>query len=76
MSKMVQIRDVPDAIHRQLKSRAALSGLSLSDYLLLELKRTLDRPTRTELLARIAARGRVRLDPEPAEIVRRERDSR
>jgi len=76
MSKMVQIRNVPDVVHRELKSRAALSGLSLSDYLLRELKRTLERPTREELFARIARRGRVQLDPSPAEIIRQERDRR
>ena len=73
MSKMMQVRDVPDAIHRRLKSRAATSGLSLSDYLLAELKRSLDRPTREELLERISGRPRVRLTEEPAELVRRER---
>jgi plasmid stability protein len=73
---MVQIRDVPDAVHRELKSRAALAGLSLSDYLLAELKRTLERPTREELLARIARRPPVRLSRTPAELVREERDSR
>lgn len=74
MSKMVQIRDVPDPIHRQLKARAALSGLSLSDYLLAELKRSLERPTRQELLERIARRSPVRLSREPAELVREERE--
>ena len=76
MSKMMQIRDVPDSIHRQLKSRAAVSGLSLSDYLLAELKHSLDRPTREELLERIARRPPVRLTEEPAELVRRERQRR
>jgi plasmid stability protein len=76
MSKMMQIRDVPDPIHRQLKARAALSGLSLSDYLLAELKRGLERPTRQELMERIARRGRVHLDREPADIIREERDRR
>lgn len=76
MSKMIQIRNVPDAAHRELKSRAALAGMSLSDYLLRELKRTLERPTREELFARIARRGRVQVDPSPAEIIRQERDSR
>jgi plasmid stability protein len=74
MSKMVQIRNVPDPIHRQLKARAALSGLSLSDYLLAELKRSLERPTRQELLERIARLPPVRLSREPAELVREERD--
>jgi plasmid stability protein len=75
MSKMIQIRNVPDAAHRELKSRAALAGLSLSDYLWRELKRSLERPTREELFARIARRGRVDLQPEAAEIIRQERES-
>ena len=47
--RMVQIRNVPDELHRKIKARAALAGMSLSDYLLLELRKTLDRPTRQEL---------------------------
>ena len=38
MSKMIQIRNVPDDLHRRLKSRAALAGMSLSDYLLNEIR--------------------------------------
>ncbi len=76
MSTMVQIRNVPDAVHRDLKARAALAGLSLSDYLLLEMKRTLERPTREELLRRIARRTPVAAVPTPAELVRRERERR
>jgi len=54
MSKMVQIRNVPDAMHRKLKARAALAGLALSDYIRLELQRCLERPTREpELCARV-----------------------
>ena len=45
-AKMVQIRHVPAPVHRKLKSRAALAGVSLSDYLLRELTRLADRPTR------------------------------
>ena len=56
---MVQIRNVPDAVHRELKARAALEGLSLSEYVLREMKRTLERPTRDELLRRIARRAPV-----------------
>ena len=51
MSKMVQIRNVPDALHRKLKSRAAESGRTLSDFLLAELARLAARPTRDEMLA-------------------------
>jgi antitoxin FitA len=76
MSTMIQIRNVPDSLHRRLKARAALSGRSLSDYVLAELRRSLDRPTRAEILERIAARGRVEVHPHPADAVRAERQSR
>jgi antitoxin FitA len=42
---MVQIRNVPEALHRRLKSRAALAGMSLSDYLLSEIRQVAERPT-------------------------------
>jgi plasmid stability protein len=73
---MVQIRNVPEDLHRQLKSRAALAGMSVSEYLLLELRRTLERPTRAELLQRLATREPVRPRPSPAEAVRAERNRR
>ena len=76
MSVMIQIRNVPDALHRRLKSRAALAGMSLSDYLLDELRRVGERPTIEELRARLESRPGVKLSVEPAEAVRRERDSR
>ena len=76
MSVMVQVRNVPTALHRKLKSRAALAGLSLSDYILAELERSLQRPTRQEFLARLATRPRVHPEPAPADAVRAERDAR
>jgi plasmid stability protein len=76
MSTMVQIRNVPDALHRKLKSRAALAGLSLSDYILGELKRSLDRPTREEFLERLSKRRPAKLTTRAADAVRQERDSR
>jgi len=75
MSKMVQIRNVPDAIHRTLKVRAASAGQSLSDYLLAEIERIAARPTREELLGRIHSRTRVTLTTPAAVVVREERDS-
>ena len=67
MGVLVQIRDVPDDVHRTLKARAAASGVSLSEYLRGVLARTASRPTPDELAARIRARGIV--DPgEPSEI--------
>ena len=76
MSTMIQIRNVPDNIHRQVKARAALAGMSLSEYILREIERSLERPTRDELLQRIAALPRSELVPRPAGIARTERDSR
>jgi plasmid stability protein len=75
MSKMVQIRNVPDALHRQLKSRAAESGRTLSDFLLAELERLAARPTRDEMLTRIRSRTRVTLKTPAAVVIREERES-
>ena len=73
MTAMIQIRNVPDALHRRLKSRAALAGMSLSDYLLCEIRHVAERPTVDELRARLERR---RNDPSvaPAQAVRAERD--
>ena len=71
---MIQIRNVPDALHRRLKSRAALAGMSLSDYLLSEIRQVAERPTIDELRARLDRRSAVSLSMEPAEAVRAERD--
>jgi plasmid stability protein len=75
MSKMVQIRNVPDALHRKLKSRAAESGRTLSDFLLAELERLAARPTRDEMLTRIHSRTRVTLKTPAAVVIREERES-
>src|SRR5688500_12940246 len=74
MSPLIQIRHVPDALHRRLKALAALAGQSLSDYLTGELRRTAERPTLEELRQRIAARQPVRLNESPAEAIRAERE--
>jgi plasmid stability protein len=74
MSKMVQIRNVPDALHRKLKSRAADSGQTLSDFLLAELARLAARPTRDEMLTRIHSRKRVTLKTAAAVVIREERE--
>ena len=76
MSAMIQIRNVPDALHRRLKSRAALAGMSLSDYLLAEIREVAERPTLDELRARLARRSSVTPSLAPAEAVRAERDRR
>ncbi len=76
MPKMIQVRNVPDSVHRKLKSRAALEGISLSDYALREMKHVAERPTMQELAKRIASRTPVKYKSSPAEIIREERDSR
>ena len=74
MPAMIQIRDVPDTLHRQLKSRAALAGMSLSSYLLDEISRAASQPTLADLRARLAQRSPVDPALSPAEAVRAERD--
>ncbi len=75
MSRMVQIRNVPDPLHRKLKVRAAGAGQTLSDYLLAELERLAARPTREEMLARIHGRKRVTLKTPAATVIREARES-
>ena len=76
MPVMVQIRNVPSDLHRELKARAALEGMSLSDYLLRELRQALDRPTLNEIRKRLSSRQAVRPYPAPAAAVRAERKHR
>ena len=76
MSKMIQLRHVPDAVHRRLKARAALEGLSLSDFLLREVKLVAERPALAELEARLARRARVDPAESAANAVRAERAGR
>jgi len=76
MSVMIQIRNVPDSLHRRLKSRAALAGMSLSDYLLGEIREVAERPTLDEMRERLASRPPVMLPISPADIIRAERDTR
>ena len=71
---MVQIRNVPEDLHRRLKSRAALAGMSLSDYLLAEIRQIAERPTLDEIRARLRSLPEVALSPSPAEVIRAERD--
>jgi antitoxin FitA len=76
MSTMVQIRNVPDPLHRQLKARASLEGMTMSDYILKELSKVLEKPSREELFRRLRAQPVVVLSESPALSVRRERDGR
>jgi len=74
---LIQVRNVPDDLHRRLKERAAREGVTLSDLALAELARSAARPTRGELLDRLAAApGREYRGETAAESVRRERDAR
>ena len=70
---MIQIRNVPDALHRTLKARAAMSGMSLSDYLLDEVERLSERPTLDEMKTRLHSRSRIEPRVSPADAVREER---
>ncbi|MDE0057026.1 MAG: hypothetical protein OXI22_08650 [Defluviicoccus sp.] len=75
MPTTIQIRNVPDNVHRTLKARAALAGMSLSDFLLAEISEVAARSTVDELRRRIARRGAVTPSVPPAEAVRREREA-
>ncbi len=70
---MIQIRNVPDDLHRELKARAAQNGKTLSDYLLGELRTLAARPTMQEWVARAAKLAPVELDETPAEAIAAER---
>jgi hypothetical protein len=74
MTVMIQIRNVPSALHRRLKSRAALAGMSLSEYLLNEIRQVAERPTLEELRARLESRPESTLSISPADMIRAERD--
>jgi antitoxin FitA len=76
MSKMIQLRHVPDALHERLKTRAAGEGMALSDYLIREVRKIAERPTPSEIRARLKARAPVRLRETPTDAVRAERDAR
>jgi antitoxin FitA len=76
---MVQVRNVPDAVHRKLKARAAEQGVSLSDYILTEMKRIAEQPTLQEIAARSLALAREAGPedfPNIAELIREDREQR
>lgn len=75
MTKMIQIRNVPDELHRTLKVRATQAGMTLSDYLLAEIERVAEKPTLEEMLERLSRREPVEVDEPPATIIRRHRDA-
>lgn len=75
MTKMIQIRNVPDDLHRTLKERAAKSGMTLSDYLLSEVEKVAEKPTLAEMMDRLRSREPVELDEPPEVTIRRMRDA-
>jgi len=76
MSKMIQIRNVPDKVHRAIKSRAATKGKTMSDYLLGVVEKELASPDIEEFLKRLHGRPIEKSDFNATEYIRRERDSR
>jgi antitoxin FitA len=75
VSKMIQIRNVPDELHRTLKARAAKAGMTLSDYLLSEIEQIAEKPTLAEMMERLRQREPVDLDEPPDVTIRRLRDA-
>jgi plasmid stability protein len=73
---MIQVRNVPETLHRTLKARAAMEGMSLSDYLLAEIREIAERPTLSELRQRVERRRPVDLPVSAAAAVRAERDAK
>ena len=76
MPGIIQIRNVPDKLHRQLKAGAALDGTSKSQYILREIRKSLERPSVGELLAQIASQPEQKLSRSPGNVVREDRSSR
>ena len=74
MTKMIQIRHVPEALHRALRARAARAGMTLSDYLRGELARAVQQLTPEELRDRLTTLEPAAVRESPARAVRRERD--
>lgn len=76
MSKMIQIRNVPDALHRKLKARAAMAGMSLSDYPLSEIRQSAEVPTLAEFEELLKKRELVTVELDAVRILREEREAR
>jgi antitoxin FitA len=76
MAKMIQVRNVPDSLHRGLKARAAMAGMSLSDYLLSELREIAERPTLAEFRERLHKRGQLSVTIDTGSLLRDERAGR
>lgn len=76
MSRMIQLRHVPDALHRRLKARAALAGLSLSNFLVREVRKVAEQPTADEMRDRLPRRAPYAGQMSPTAVLREERNRR
>lgn len=76
MSKMIQVRNVPDRLHRELMRRARARGQNLTDYIQEILEREVARPPAPEVFERIAARASVSLGRPAADLIKQERAAR
>jgi plasmid stability protein len=76
MSKMIQVRDVPEQVHSTLKARAAREGMSLSDFIKRELEQVVERPTMREWLELTRRAKPIPAKHSAAQVVRELRDSR
>ena len=74
MSKMIQVRNVPESVHATLKSRAAREGMSLSDFIKRELERVAERPTMREWLWRTQEAKPISGKKTAAQVIRELRD--
>jgi hypothetical protein len=75
MSKMIQVRNVPDSLHRELSRRARSAGKTLTVYIQEILEREVARPPREEVLRRIRSRAAVNLGRPAADLIREEREA-
>ena len=73
MSVMIQVRNVPDSLHRELVRRAEARGMSLTAYIQAILEREVARPSRAEILDRLKRLEPIRLEQSPAEYIREDR---
>jgi hypothetical protein len=74
--RTIQLRNVPATLQRRIEALARLEGLSISEYLLREISKWLERPTRQETLARLRAQHLRTIEKKPADMIREDRDSR
>ena len=72
---MIQIRNVPDELHRTLKANAARLGMTLSDYLLSEIEQVAEKPTLSEMMERLRSREPAELDEPPEATIRQMHDA-